>query len=269
MDPELTLQIPGLLAWKSQVGSSVQQRFKCSRSDTGAHSRTRMELSVPLRLLRSRRQSKGSAPPGEERRGEELPPPLVLLLRLYRSCASTTNKASIKEEQLVRGSISALASGFPVFLGVRCASEFALWDFRRYDELILFLGLQSALSAFNATYYYSLISPSQMCKLVQTFTLDLNTQRVGRRRHVGSGRNPPGITNVRKADAILLVPISFLFKHQPFPVQQRDSSVTRLRKLKMGRIERWGSASATHIYKCLHIFVRLHTHIHGPISVGI
>lgn len=41
---------------------------KCSRSDTGAHSRTRMELSVPLRLL-SRRQSRGSAPPGEERRG--------------------------------------------------------------------------------------------------------------------------------------------------------------------------------------------------------
>lgn len=52
--------------------------------------------------------------------GEELPPP-VLLLQLYWSCASTTNKASIKEEELVRGSISALAADFPVF------SWSALW----------------------------------------------------------------------------------------------------------------------------------------------
>lgn len=111
-----TLPIPGLVAWKSQAGRSVQQRFKShqvlalrrGRALENAHGALGTSASLKKQEAVERLGTTWTG-------GEELPPPPVLLLQLYWSCASTTNKASIKEEQLVRGSISALAADFPVF----------------------------------------------------------------------------------------------------------------------------------------------------------
>lgn len=111
-----TLPIPGLFAWKSQAGSSVQQRVssltKCSRSDTGGE-RALENAHGALGTSASRKKQEAVERLGTTWTGEERS------CRHRRSfCCSFTGAAHqppIKDEQLVRGNISALVADFPAF----------------------------------------------------------------------------------------------------------------------------------------------------------